>query len=362
MDILNSMKEVITRKPSNLSKPHFYKADSDSKMHLEQLKEYLKVAPDPVKKQIEQDIKMLSYGISGEEAIAFELNNSYLPIIVLHDLYIEYEGLSAQIDYMIFTNKFILIIECKNLVGNIEVNSSGDFIRTIEYNNKYIKEGIYSPITQNKRHIEMIKRVRASSKTNFITKTLFEKGFDENYKSVVVLANPKTVINMKYAKKEIKDQIIRSDQLISYIKNLMRNSNSAIFTEKQMYELADFFLGFHTVNTQNYTKKYEAQISTTITPVAEERKAPVEIGEPNEAKEANSIEDTPIYKELKKYRYDRSVAEGIKAYYIYNNAQMEAIIAAMPTTIDSLMKLPGFGTEKCKKYGSDIVNIIKKYR
>lgn len=359
MDIFGSVKQIITGKPSNLKKPHFYKADSDANTQLEYLKEYLKTASSQVKQQIEQDIKMLSYGISGEKAIAFELNNSYMPIIVLHDLHIEYDGLSAQIDYMIITNKIILIVECKNLIGNIEVNSNGDFIRTIEYKGKYKKEGIYSPITQNKRHIEMIKRIRVSSKGNFIAKAIFEKNFDDNYKSVVVLANPKTVINMKYAKKEVKDQIIRSDQLNSYIEKLMRDSGSAIFTEKQMYELADFYLGFHTPNTQSYTKKYDANTDKSITPT-EERKIPVEKEEPQKA-QVQTLEDSPVYVELKKYRYDRSVAEGVKAYYIYNNAQMESIITAMPTTIDALMQLSGFGPEKCKKYGIDIINIIKKY-
>jgi len=164
--------------------------------------------------------------------------------------------LSAQIDYMIIIKKVVLIVECKNLIGNIEVNNNGDFIRTLEFNGKYKKEGIYSPITQNTRHLEMIKTIRLSNKNNFLTRAFFQKSFDENYKSVVVLANPKTVINMKYAKKGIKEQIIRCDQLIEHIKKLVNESNNAISTDKQMYELADFFLSFHTPNTVDYTKKY----------------------------------------------------------------------------------------------------------
>jgi hypothetical protein len=256
MAIIDSVKEVITQKQLNLKKPHFYKVDSDAKNQLKQLKELLITVPSNVKSQVEQDIKMLTYGIIGEDNVAFELNNSYLPIIVLHDLHIEFDGLSAQIDYMIIIKKVVLIVECKNLIGNIEVNNNGDFIRTLEFNGKYKKEGIYSPITQNTRHLEMIKTIRLSSKNNFLTRAFFQKSFDENYKSVVVLANPKTVINMKYAKKGIKEQIIRCDQLIEHIKKLVNESNNAISTDKQMYELADFFLSFHTPNTVDYTKKY----------------------------------------------------------------------------------------------------------
>lgn len=109
----------------------FYKADSDSKKQLERLQQLYATAPDRVKPQIERDMKLLAYGIAGEENVAFELNNSYLPIIVLHNLRLEHEGLSVQIDYLIITTKFCLVVECKNLfrgilksiaVGNLSAN------------------------------------------------------------------------------------------------------------------------------------------------------------------------------------------------------------------------------------------------
>ncbi|NTW70664.1 MAG: helicase [Eubacteriaceae bacterium] len=351
MGFFDSMKEVITQKPTNLKSPYFYKIDSDNEKQLEQLKEFYKIASDNVKQQVERDIKMLSYGIAGENNVAFELNNSYLPIIVLHDLYLECDGLSAQIDYLIVTTKFSLVVECKNLIGNIEVNSNGEFIRTTEYNGKYKKEGIYSPITQNNRHLEMIKKVRSSSKNNLLTKTIFEKSFDENYKSVVVLANPKTIINMKYAKKEIKEQIIRSDQLITYIKKLINESKNPVSFEKQMYEIADFFLNLHTTNNVDYTKKYS--IDDSEEKVSEKKEIEPTI---------NIVEEAPLYKDLKQYRYETSKAEGVKPYFIYNNAQMQELISSMPGNLDDIKKISGFGEVKCQKYGNAILEIIKEYR
>lgn len=229
----------------------------------------------------------------------------------------------------------------------LEVNSNGDFIRTIEYNGKYKKEGIYSPITQNTRHLEMIKKIRTTSKKNILSKVLFEKFFEENYKSVVVLANPKTVINMKYAKKEVKERIIRCDQLIEYIKKLIKESSKAVITEKEMYEFADFFMSFHTPNTVDYTKKYF--IGDSEKKECEPKQIPI------------NLEDTPLYKSLKQYRYEISKAEGVKPYFIYNNAQMEDLISAMPKTLDEIKKISGFGDIKCQKYGNAILEIIKKY-
>lgn len=349
MALVDYLKETITQKPANLTKPHFYKAGSDAKRQLEQLQEIHRNASSSIKARIEQDIKMLQYGIAGEEQVAFELNNSYLPIIVLHDLHIEFDGLSAQIDYLIITNKVSLIVECKNLYGDIEVNSNGDFIRKMEYNRRRKKEGIYSPITQNKRHIEMIKKVRLTSKTNIITKALFEKYFDDNYKTVVVLANPKTVIDMRYAKKEVKEQIIRCDQLIEHIKKLMKESKNAVLSEKEMYELADFFLSLHTDNTVDYTTKYQIEKPGT------EESVPPDIS-------ITSVEETLLYKELKQFRYDISKADGIKPYLVYTNSQLAGLISVMPKNLDEMKKVPGFGDVKCQKYGKEILDIINKRR
>jgi len=41
------------------------------------------------------------------------------------------------------------------------------------YNGKYKKEGIYSPITQNTRHLEMIKKIRLAKRNNFFYRNIF---------------------------------------------------------------------------------------------------------------------------------------------------------------------------------------------
>ena len=359
MSLIDSVKEVISQKDATLKGPVLYKADSDSKKQLEKLKAISKIAPKNIKSQIDKDITLLSYGISGEENVVFELCNSYLPIIILHDLHIEYDGLSAQIDFLVITKKFNLIIECKNLFGNIEVNDNGDFIRSTEYKKK---EGIYSPSTQNTKHLEMIKKIKADKAKNLLVKTSLLTYFSTFYKSVVVLANPKTVIDLKLAKKEIKDQIIRCDQLIDYIKQMSKNSKELESSEKQMYEMADFFLGLHTENTTDYTKKYH--LDEGIAYGSNNRESS---NNQPAAKEAEPslvnvrLEDTPLYKELKQYRLETSKAEGNKAYFVFSNAQLESIIAAMPKTLEDIRKISGFGEDKCKRYGNAILEIVKKY-
>lgn len=346
MAIVDYIKEAITgEKP--LSSPVFLKETSDSAVQLEKLKTMLQTAPLDIKQSIERDIRLMEYGIQGENQISFELKNSHMPMVVIHDLYFEHEGLTAQIDYLIVTQKLILIVECKNLFGNITVDNQGNFVRTLNYGKRWQKEGIYSPITQNQRHMALLKEKRLADKKNLIARAGLERYFDDFHKSIVVIANPKTVLDVKYAKKDVKNKIIRCDQLIDYIKNLENSSKETKSSDKEMMKLAEYFLSWHRENPVDYTQKYK---------IESEKK---DGAEPQEAKD--SVEETPLYQALKAFRYEKSKEEGIKAYYIFTNAQLENIIEVKPENIDDLKSISGFGDKKCEKYGQEILEIIKMH-
>lgn len=241
-----------------IREPEFRKEGKSAQAQLEQLQRLMQTAAPAMAEVIEKDIKLLEYGIQGEKNIAFELKNSHIPMLILHDLFLRRGELSVQIDYLVITRKKVFIIECKNLFGNIEINRNGDFIRTIQYGSKSKKEAIYSPITQNKRHLEMIRELRADSKGNVLSKMLFEKSFAATYAPIVVLANPKTILYDCYAPKEIREKVIRADQLIAYIRKIHEQQEDTI-SEKNMEELAGFFIGLHQENPEDYCAKYAMQ-------------------------------------------------------------------------------------------------------
>ena len=305
--------------------PIFLKEESDSREILEKLQKLSARAKDDVKEEIEKQIKLMQYGQLGEQNIAFELKNSGIDMYILHDIYLEFGDLSAQIDYVLVTRKYVYIIECKNLIGNVEIDSSGSFVRTYEINGKKIKEGIYSPITQNQRHLQVIKEIGLSSRKNMISKVLYEKFFDDIYKSLVVLANPKTYLNAKYAKKEIKNEIIRADQLIAKVKEMNAKSKDDDKSEKDMKETAEAFLKVSSRNKSDYVKKYEELL------------------------------------ELAENRKKEEMTEGLKPYYIFNDAQMQDLIDKKPCTKEQLLGVQGFGQIKAEKYGEIILSILNKF-
>lgn len=357
-----------------LNAPILHKDSDEMIKQISILEELKEKASGKTKNLMLKDIKLLEYGKQGEESVLFELTNSFMPMLILRDIRIEHENLSAQIDFVVITRKITFIIECKNLFGDIQVNEAGDFIRTIQFGGNKIREGIYSPITQNKRHLEIIKVVRKNSQTSNLRKMMFEKYFDENYKSIIVLANTKTIIDVRKADKGIRNQIIRNDQLISHMKKVISNSKLEESSDKQMVERAEYFVKVHQPSKNDYISKYDMHPDK---PLEKKVEAESKVGAKDEVQVVYKIEaeskaeskrevkvevkdEERLYQELKLYRLEKSREEGIKAYTLFTNKQLEELVEVRPETLEKLMGISGFGEIKVNKYGQDIVDIISK--
>ncbi|MDD3305830.1 MAG: NERD domain-containing protein [Acetobacterium sp.] len=348
--------------------PIFLKEDSDNTQHIARLKELQDLATGKVKDDIAREITLASYGEVGEQNIAFELKNSGIPMVVIHDLRLEFEDLSAQIDYVVVTRKMIFLIECKNLYGNIEIDNQGNFVRSYAWNGRTVKEGIYSPITQNQRHFEIMKQLYRASRKNSLSKVFSDKVFDDLYRSIVVLANPKTILNAKYAQKEVKEQVIRADQLIAHIKNQNKQSKELASSEKMMRECAERILALHKHNQTDYTKKYETILSG-LTPASPAPPRPSTAAATGQAKPADresaakpytvtTAPNNELVAKLKAYRLETSRSEKVQAYVVFNDRQLEDLISQKPKTIEELRLISGFGPVKAEKYGPGILTVL----
>lgn len=224
------------------------------------LEELLPRATGKVKENIQKEIILTKAGIDGEKKVLYELKNSNMDLVVLQDICIRAkDGREAQIDFVIVTSKLMILLECKNLVGNIEIDSKGNFSRTIQYGKRYWKEGIYSPITQNERHMEVLKECK-SEEWNAVMDAMVRMSFSSFHKSLVVLANEKTYLNDRYAKKEVKEQVIRADQLIATIRRMNAESKLPKSTKKEMLGFGEKMLERDTGERKDYAARYEELI------------------------------------------------------------------------------------------------------
>ena len=230
------------------------KEDSSALRRIEELEQLLDKAPASTKLRIESDLRALKAGVVGEKRIMYELKNSHLDMVVLQDLFLEHNGLTAQIDFLVLTQRRNFIIECKNLYGNIEINRRGDFIRTFDGKKR---EGIYSPVTQVRRHANLIHAMKRDSR-DFLTNLLVDGNFDDLYRCLVVLANPKSILDDRFASQSIKRMVVKADSLVATIKAMNREKGEG--KAKGLWSVtlknAEWFLERHTDNPIDYTAQY----------------------------------------------------------------------------------------------------------
>lgn len=332
--MLNRIIKVVTNSPITITKPKFTKQFNENNKQIKELEKLLEVAAGSTRNYIENDIKKLKYGAIGENNIYYELKNSFIPMVCLHDIRIEYKGQVAQIDFVVITTKNIYVIECKNLIGDITITKNGEFIRNKKntYGKVTAKEGMYSPIVQNERHVNILKEL-LKDKLEYKYKL-------KRIESLVVTANPKTIINKKEAPKEISSKIIRHDQLISLISTVEKDKKvDWVFIEEDMMNISKCLKAHHKELEIDYISKYSLQ----------------------DALVENNVDikpDDEIRDNLKEYRLKKSKEENIKAFMVFNNETMEELIKIKPQNIDELKMIKGFGAVKSEKYGDDILNII----
>ncbi len=242
--------------------PVFIKENSEAEEFIEKMKTLSARASGKLKEKIDDQISVAEAGLYGERQIAYELRNSGMDMVVAHDLSLEKNDLSAQIDFLAVTRRHIFVIECKNLYGNIEIDDKGNFIRHIGNGKFYRREGFASPVSQNARHLNVLKEIRREYKTNFLTQALYEKAFPKICRSVIVLANPKTILNDRNAPEEIRKVVIRLDQLVSYIKRIEEaDKDLYLSSSDEMHELMGSFLKCRKSGMSDYAKKLEALVA-----------------------------------------------------------------------------------------------------
>ncbi|WP_138752000.1 NERD domain-containing protein [Paenibacillus sinopodophylli] len=311
-----------------IQSPTFIKDFSKENHHLSALTELLANVEDAEKKDnIEKDIRLLAYGLDGENNVYFELKHSFLPVLCLHDVRLEYGDYVAQLDFVIISNKFICILETKKLSGNISIDADGNFIRTIKnrYGKEY-KEGIYSPVTQNARHVDILKLV-LSKELNINNMPII---------SLIVMANPKTIIKKYKCPADIEKSLIKYDQIKSTLDRYQNDkTNEYDLAEKEMHAIANLLVKLNTPIEMNFIGKYQ------LSEVNMQRK-----------------DEVLLREQLTAFRLKTSREEKVKAYLIFNNIEMEDIIAKYPMTEEELLEVKGFGKVKVGKYGKEIISIF----
>lgn len=344
MSFLKNFINIVTDN-RDIKEPIIYKEFNDKSSIIEGLEQLLN-SEDPTidVKKVTHHLKTFKIGQTGESSVLFELKNSMLPMVVLHDVTIEMDGYKAQMDFVIITHKFILVLEVKKLFGNIEVTDKGEFLRVITKNNRVVnKEGMYSPINQVERHVAILEKFLRS-------KDAIDKC---PVRYAVTFANPKTIINMsKNAPQHIKNNVIRHDQIKTFLTAELDKKSPTFMLDKYLFSIADTVKS-HALDLPFNRENYLLPVSSgNENNVVSPESTMIQI-ELNEKEDLSHI--------LMEYRSKKAKQLNCKPYYIFNNHTLGELVTLKPVTNNQLLVVPGMGPKKTEEFGEEIINIIKDY-
>ncbi|WP_226669721.1 HRDC domain-containing protein [Metabacillus litoralis] len=294
--------------------------------------------------KVQKHLKMFSIGQVGEKKVCYELKNSMLPLLILHDVNLVFENHAAQLDFVVITHKFILVLEVKKLYGNVQVSEKGEFFRVMTKNNKVIhKEGMYSPINQVERQVAILEKFLKSR--GYINKCPI--------KYAVTFANDKTMLEVSSnAPDDIKTRLIRHDQIKNFIKSELELKSPVNMLDKELYQISDAIMNLH----RNKTIKIEDYMLTTThtsIPVVKES----ETSSKDDTSSPVNIQN--MQQALTEFRLKRSKELDIKPYHIFTNKTLANLLQNKPQTLDQLLHIEGIGQKKADDFGQDILNIIQ---
>lgn len=244
--MLNYLKSML--KSKSIRKPIFTKDINESPDYLVNLLELKDRVKSNKVNEIERDIKIIREGIEGEKRVALEIENSNIPMIVLHDIRIPLNDTVLEFDYILITHKCIYILDTKTLAGNVTVDSKCNFLR--EFNGKkffmYNVDDMNSIIKENEeikqKLIKLLKGIKIVD--------------EYPVKNYIILTNRNSVVEGNGLFLDDASKIVKLDSLISKIQRI-ESVHKKEKSEEMMNNISDFLITNSEKKKWDFIKYYD---------------------------------------------------------------------------------------------------------
>ena len=70
--------------------------------------------------------------------------------------------------------------------------------------------------------------------------------------------------------------------------------------------------------------------------------------------------DAPLFETLRNWRRERAAEQHVPPYVIFHDVTLSAIARERPKSLDALAKISGVGQSKLKRYGEDVLRIVRE--
>lgn len=137
------------------------KQADDHALELAQLEQWSGSSNRVVADATKTELRIRRAGVKGEADTAYFIDFDYRKTknwAVIHDLRLEHEGRTAQIDHLLI-DRFLecYVLESKYFHAGVKITNNGEFLRWNDWYKRY--EGMESPLEQNQRHIAVLRDV-----------------------------------------------------------------------------------------------------------------------------------------------------------------------------------------------------------
>lgn len=190
---------------------------------------------------IQAELAKRKKGYRGELSLNYYLDLFDTPeYLILHDIRLPDGKSFFQIDTLLITLHFFLILEIKNIAGTLYFeDESNQMIRTI--NNE--AEGMANPILQARRHSRQLKNWLIQRKLPLLP-----------IENLVIISDPKTII--KASRSSIFAKVMHSAKLPFTFENIKKRHTKDTLTMKEMRKIAGTIEKHHTPKHPDYLKKF----------------------------------------------------------------------------------------------------------
>lgn len=205
----------------------------------------------PVKEKVAIDLMKEKAGLLGEKEVEFALRFLHEKTYsIMHDVRLEDHHGAFQLDTLLLTTKFGLILEVKNWHGTVIFGENGQVTRI---GDDGMEEGFSNPIAQ-----AQLQQYRLQ---NWL-QTRNISGFPIYY--VVVISFPSTIVKAYSEQVPIPPTIIHANQLLQKTRQLEQLHQQKALTSSQLHLLSRQIIRAHTPVNVNVLEKYQINATELI--------------------------------------------------------------------------------------------------
>lgn len=191
--------------------------------------------------ELDEMIQSFKIGFAGEKAISYYLQSNYFEDVkIFHDVRLKWKNQICQIDFLLLTQSFILLLECKNIHGTLTLeDTNGQFIK----NTKHTEKAFMNPIDQVQKQADLLSLFLQEHGFPFIPIV-----------TNVVIAQPSTIL--KITNTDDAKKFIYGYQLENHFKKLTTYYQQSIYSVKKLNQLSKVLLHSIQELSMNWSKRF----------------------------------------------------------------------------------------------------------